>query len=563
MLPFISNMFNHFDAEIKRLSKLPTPSHDYTVQTAEEEEYIESVINYELPNQSITSVNPDSLVKVARENFNNIYLMEEMASIVMASHWPAKYLTSTQLVHSHIKPQRMIGGGGYGIVFTAGFMHPNELLAIKINSEEDVATDIHEIAIGFKLNTLRTRTPNYAYVYGFYSCHREKDNIASFCVREGTKQKFIVYENIPGTTLNGRLQRGMNPCEFFSAYIQIMHALRIANDAFEYSHYDLHTKNVIIRPTTAKYVMERRSDSNTYIETFGGIATMIDFGMSYLKHHGGSRHLPLTRSCRSFESIKNTNVLGSGSDWAVPINFPPYAGIESNANNLFYDAFKLLFTSYTSAANLETQKHIVKAMRFFHFTLADITKLAESDHYPHLPRKFSRGLSFDRWIVTLEKIFKTLGGTVTLDIQTDCLACNYKETYEQDIKPLVGLSPTSRPDPSSSLGLLDDSIYQDILDVVSSDKNYTRTVSRFLRAKATLQDISDLPDITVEGNTVKDTVSYARLIGAIGNLHVYVQKCLSSGVLIPEIEKQHIGIIREMLKHVTMTGLPKIELPNV
>jgi hypothetical protein len=177
----------------------------------------------------------------------------------------------------------------------------NPSLILKVSNNPMYNGDnIHEIVIGvYGTNKLRNIIPNFAYVLGGFRCtkpiHIPTNNIVSLWCRDyELSVVYTIYENIyPSMTLKEYIaQPDRTPDDVIKVYLQIMLALKIARDTIQFTHYDLHDENVLIRKTNfnrfyIKYPYS--SDITYYIET-DNIPTIIDYGYSHIvydnEHYG-------------------------------------------------------------------------------------------------------------------------------------------------------------------------------------------------------------------------------------------------------------------------------------
>jgi hypothetical protein len=159
---------------------------------------------------------------------------------------------------------------------------------------------IHEAFVGIAaLNRLRPVIPNFVYTYGIFECGEVIPNFenhkkpASWCAHSGAygaNVSYLALEYIPGKTVACEILKGSllnNAKNVLTLIAQVACALSVAYSAFDFTHYDLHTSNVIVRPSpqnlsTIRYpgVMTGGKDA-TIQAPF--IATLIDYGMSHVK----------------------------------------------------------------------------------------------------------------------------------------------------------------------------------------------------------------------------------------------------------------------------------------
>lgn len=66
----------------------------------------------------------------------------------------------------------------------------------------------------------------------------------------------------------------------FDVYLQVAHSLAVAEHKFQFEHRDLHWGNVLISPTSEKFITFVVNGKSLDIPTFGVRATIIDYTLS-------------------------------------------------------------------------------------------------------------------------------------------------------------------------------------------------------------------------------------------------------------------------------------------
>lgn len=159
----------------------------------------------------------------------------------------------------------------------------------------------HEYFVGaMVLNKLRRLTPNFAYILGAFKClppEIEADKrVSAWCEAHGINDSkslvnYVLYEKVPGKSVED-LTETCSAADFFSWFVQICISHHIARGS-EFTHYDLHTGNVMVRPwkdedlLTIPYEVEFNLTWYVKAKT---VVQMIDYGMSHVivngKHFG-------------------------------------------------------------------------------------------------------------------------------------------------------------------------------------------------------------------------------------------------------------------------------------
>lgn len=160
------------------------------------------------------------------------------------------------------------------------------IAVIKKIINKDLQTDVvHNVYVSSKgTNTLREINPNFAYVYGGCKFSDSNDN----------KKQYIVYETISQAKYFRESINEINLQDFFNMYLQVSLATWIAYKNFDWTHYNLHYENVLLReiphhPTF--YIKYEFPDRPLYLKA-NKVATIIDFEYSHIKvgenHYGHS-----------------------------------------------------------------------------------------------------------------------------------------------------------------------------------------------------------------------------------------------------------------------------------
>ncbi|HKZ42560.1 MAG TPA: hypothetical protein VJ044_16475, partial [Candidatus Hodarchaeales archaeon] len=171
---------------------------------------------------------------------------------------------------------------------------------------------IHEYFIGaFGTNKLRDRIPNFSFVLGFFQCSPpyidekayltgpggpgaggKKDRQSlTYCQNDSPENEvnYLLYENVANaTTLHDFIMEGATFEDYLNILVQVTLALDLAYQEFDFTHYDLHHENVLVRTLDQDiyipYVV-RADGTQAYLKT-RYVATIIDFGRCHIKYEG-------------------------------------------------------------------------------------------------------------------------------------------------------------------------------------------------------------------------------------------------------------------------------------
>jgi len=127
----------------------------------------------------------------------------------------------------------------------------------------------NEFEVGYRLNRLRNKSPNFVFTYGVGMGH-------------------ILLEYIPGFPIGS--YRGSFR-KLLGYVLQTIFALKYAYDILGFTHHNLHRQNVILKKLPQKMRVPYYVDGQiVYFET-DRIPVIIDFGRSYT-HKIGGHYLP-------------------------------------------------------------------------------------------------------------------------------------------------------------------------------------------------------------------------------------------------------------------------------
>lgn len=180
---------------------------------------------------------------------------------------------------------------------------------------------IRSYYIGKVLNTLQYILPNFMKTYK---------------LEKNKRGQFLLYtEYVNGKTFMEILNT-LSFSDFLNIFLQILLALEVARQYYNFTHYDLHLSNIILKPLKTPLSYTVKINNKKYMfRTCKYVAIIIDFGYSYLQ-------------------VNDEIICAEGLE---------QYGINSE-NSPSIDMYKLLFHSYIkSEGNL--RKNILKLFYFF------------------------------------------------------------------------------------------------------------------------------------------------------------------------------------------------------
>jgi hypothetical protein len=212
---------------------------------------------------------------------------------------PGSYQTNIPLVRQVISEihDLRVAPGAYGDVWSSLILGDRELALLKTYRNGYNADHLsHEFFIAYYLNTLRTEIPNFTYGYGMFRCESPLNDPTRSRVCPVPKlnpngdpipddRNYFIMELIkPGYTLAG-IVGSLSFDDFMSFYLQVIASCGVAYDRFKFTHYDLHSRNVLLQhnPNAIQIFLRYRFENRTIYLRCRAIAKIADYGTSYLE----------------------------------------------------------------------------------------------------------------------------------------------------------------------------------------------------------------------------------------------------------------------------------------
>lgn len=254
---------------------------------------------------------------------SNIYSLDE----IFCSFNTDVYLSENDIPVANDRVKKIIDD------LNTGVKSESDLIVLKRDFSDGKYEDaLHEYFVtSLFTNKLRQYIPNFAYCYGAFKLNPSKLNAPNREVSFKNNMDYVLYENINGI----KMSKALSTCskiEYITWIIQIVLSLDIAVLQFRFTHYNLHTDNILIKSISDhsqnrnKYYIPYYYMNNTWVVETKSIATIINFDMSHVKY-----------------SPVNGDVVEKGQHFG-PIGYNKM-GIYSNEPRPFYDLYKLLMWS--------------------------------------------------------------------------------------------------------------------------------------------------------------------------------------------------------------------------
>lgn len=180
---------------------------------------------------------------------------------------------------------------------TADFENIENMFVIKVPKTltGDKVFLIHESFVGlYGTNILRQYIPNFIYVYGSFKCSPpliddDTKKVATWCLHDYNSVNYVLFENVfPAITLSKYIE-ACNGTDFINIYLQVLYSLKLANKVCGFTHYNLHSDNIMLRTLhDGKIFNIRYENENDNIEYFRTkyIPTIIDYSFSRITIDG-------------------------------------------------------------------------------------------------------------------------------------------------------------------------------------------------------------------------------------------------------------------------------------
>jgi hypothetical protein len=169
-----------------------------------------------------------------------------------------------------------------GFIYITHFFASNIQVIIKVpQTSNGIESKVREYFIGIKaINNLRYITPSFVYTLGAFLCPKPSKTGQISCNDSCKNTAFVFYEKILGDSVQTLLKNdSLNFKQFLVLFVQLLLALEVAQREVRFTHFDLHTDNVMVRVGTGDSTSITQLDMSTYIINQPEfIPVIIDFG---------------------------------------------------------------------------------------------------------------------------------------------------------------------------------------------------------------------------------------------------------------------------------------------
>lgn len=154
---------------------------------------------------------------------------------------------------------------------------------------DDYIELIHEAFLGIHImNHLREMIPNFVYTYAFASLPNLYCEGESCVIGDETEKRigYLFIERIPDSISLVEFIWTSPEKEINNIFLQIFMALEMAHERVEFTHYDLHASNVLIRKLSRPYQLSYVIRGVKYYIVTDNLAVIIDYGNSHAVKDG-------------------------------------------------------------------------------------------------------------------------------------------------------------------------------------------------------------------------------------------------------------------------------------
>lgn len=250
--------------------------------------HVRQVPRYHVDMQKFNHV---ELARLLREQFFNTAIHRELENVVawIADMGPIE-------IERWIRYIRPLSSGSYGSSSTACIACEDEEsheLVLKTSIKNEDCSLLREAAIGLlAINKVRDRAQAFMHTYGVIGC-KFKDNDACAVLAETDMKMlgrssvksslgYLVLERVDGSTLDKSIDR-MGDIEVLEVLQQVFMACKAAHDYCDFTHYDLHAGNIMVKryPRPISVTVDGRTVTSHWY------ARIIDYGFAHALIDGG------------------------------------------------------------------------------------------------------------------------------------------------------------------------------------------------------------------------------------------------------------------------------------
>jgi len=334
-----------------------------------------------MDNYDPSLVNEISLQKEINEKFYDPEVMHTTLCIAQNTIRLSKNVNNN--IHLFIHNLKRIGKKSvYGYALSASFKNADDFFILKSPQDyHDNLVIYQELAVGlYGTNALREFIPNFVYVYGGFDCSSPfiiGDNVINWCnLNEKENFQYVMYENVKDSvTFNDFIRNGCSENDFLNNYLQILLALNLAYDKINFTHYDLHSDNILIRKLPSKRSIKYNLNNRDVYVNGSTVATIIDYGMSRFEYKGVSYGSPSSYNMDNFfVSPRRSNLYHDAFKCLMFC-----AKTARSSNSLVFSMCSLIFYFFNKTDNLIDAVNVENYFNYFSYPFVNENKYSFSD----------------------------------------------------------------------------------------------------------------------------------------------------------------------------------------
>lgn len=228
-------------------------------------------------------INYTNITKYLVFNFNNYKQMKNISCILNT-------IENEGNIHKILTNLELLLKSNNGWIYQSGIGGNSKYIMIVKTLDKKEATLESFVGL-FGTNLMRQYIPNFSYIFNQFECSHPnvlENGSIEWCKTNKPKSNvgYIVYEKILGSSIKESIKdKNLSPFNFVSFILQILFSLETAYKLIDFTHYDLHSDNIILRPTNMLNFQLKYEQG--YIKT-NRIATFIDYGLSHIKYKNKS-----------------------------------------------------------------------------------------------------------------------------------------------------------------------------------------------------------------------------------------------------------------------------------
>lgn len=469
---------------------------------------------------ALEDLNVESADNLLKKNFRSVDLLDTIFCM-----FDTTFKMSSGLPEADERILKMLAK-----IYNGSQPQETDLFMLKSSQVDDRYSSVdrtlmHEFFVGSMFtNRLRRFVPNFAYILGGFKLNKPivpvECPIGDVTCDTSQEIDYIMYEKVSGITMTEALMT-CSTGDFMSWMIQITLALEMAVSQFGFTHYNLHTGNVIIREIKQPSWEWINGKKGSSVETAKGKAFHIPY------FHNNSIFMVKATKIPTIWNYQVSHV----KYWSPNVeatHFGSYEhlqlGIYPKEARPFYDIYKLLMSSMSILLkhNRKVFDEVKQITKFFGFeTMASLqNSLIREKRFGYIYNTKISNLEkrrnlgdFLRYMVAVSpKARELIVSADEFKLESDVVSCDgYCPTAEQNIQYLTS------PKPLDLFANLKDILLRD-LGLFKRSEELKRMDSESIEAKSakmehrTFHDMVDRKKYALRAVEVKKIEKHASLL---------------------------------------------------